>query len=174
MQKPSENAKPLGKKLRLNEDKAFAVAIIVGLLIVSVAVLSYFVWFAPQPEPFNNIYLLDQNKKALDYPQTLTVNHNSTFVAYVDVVNHIGKIASYKIEMKITKNLSSFPVDVPASQTILIDSLGDGKTNENMVTVTENTAGSYSVVFELWEQNPTSGEYNFTGNYCNLNIQVIG
>jgi uncharacterized membrane protein len=166
-----ENAKQLGRKLGLNEEKSFAVAIFLALLIVSVAVLSYFVWFRPPAEPYNSIYLLDSNKKALDYPETLVANHNSTFNVYVNVVNHFGNTASYQVQVKITKNLSTFPVDVPASQTIRISGLGDGKTSENNVVLTENIVGSYSVVFELWQQN-SAGTYEFTQNYCVLNIQI--
>jgi len=172
MQIRLESAKRLGKKLGLNEEKGFAVAIFLALLIVSVAVLSYFVWFRPLAEPYNTIYLLDSNKKALDYPETLVVNQNSTFNVYVDVVNHLGYPTSYQVQMKITKNLSIFPVDVPASQVFEINSLeGNGQTKENTATITENTVGGYSVVFELWQQN-LAGTYEFTHNYCVLNIQV--
>ena len=172
MQIQLESAKRLGKKLGLNEEKGFAVAIFLALLIVSVAVLSYFVWFRPLAEPYNTIYLLDSNKKALDYPETLVVNQNSTFNVYVDVVNHLGYPTSYQVQMKITKNLSIFPVDVPASQVFEINSLeGNGQTKENTATITENTVGGYSVVFELWQQN-LAGTYEFTHNYCVLNIQV--
>jgi uncharacterized membrane protein len=172
MQIRLESAKRLGKKLGLNEEKGFAVAIFLALLIVSVAVLSYFVWFKPLAEPYNTIYLLDSNKKALDYPETLVVNQNSTFNVYVDVVNHLGYPTSYQVQMKITKNLSTFPVDVPASQVFEINSLeGNGQTKENTATITENTVGGYSVVFELWQQN-LAGTYEFTHNYCVLNIQV--
>jgi len=172
MQIRLENAKRLGKKLGLNEEKGFAVAIFLALLIVSVAVLCYFVWFRPPAEPYNTIYLLDSNKKALDYPETLVVNQNSTFNVYVDVVNHLGYPASYQVQMKMTKNLSTFPVDVPASQVFEINSLeGNGQTKENTATITENTVGDYSVVFELWQQN-LAGTYEFTHNYCVLNIQV--
>jgi len=172
MQIRLESAKRLGRKLGLNEEKGFAVAIFLALLIVSVAVLSYFVWFRPPAEPYNTIYLLDSNKKALDYPETLVVNQNSTFNVYVDVVNHLGYPASYQVQMKITKNLSTFPVDVPASQVFEINSLeGNGQTKENTATITENTVGGYSVVFELWQQN-LAGIYEFTHNYCVLNIQV--
>jgi len=173
MQIRLESAKRLGRKLGLNEEKGFAVAIFLALLIVSVAVLSYFVWFRPPAEPYNTIYLLDSNKKALDFPETLVVNQNSTFNVYVDVVNHLGYPVSYQVQMKITKNLSTFPVDVPASQVYEINSLeGNGQTKENTATITENTVGGYSVVFELWQQN-LGGTYEFTHNYCVLNIQVI-
>jgi uncharacterized membrane protein len=172
MQIRLESAKRLGRKLGLNEEKGFAVAIFLALLIVSVVILSYFVLFAPHPEPYNSIYLLDSNKKAVDYPQTLVAKQNSTFNVYVDVVNHLGHDASYQVQVKITKTLSTFPVDVPASQTIQINNLGDGKTRENTATITKNQVGSYSVVYELWQQN-TLGTYEFTQNSCVLNIQVI-
>ena len=71
MQIRLESAKRLGRKLGLNEEKGFAVAIFLALLIVSVAVLSYFVWFRPPAEPYNTIYLLDSNKKTIDYPANL-------------------------------------------------------------------------------------------------------
>jgi len=172
MQIRLESAKRLGRNLGLNEQKGFAVAIFLALLIVSVAVLSYFVWFRPPAEPYNTIYLLDSNKKAIDYPQTLVVNQNSTFNVFVDVVNNLGYPASYQVQIKITKNLTAFPIDVPASQVYEINSLGgNGQTNENTATITENTVGSYSVVFELWQQN-LAGTYEFTHNYCVLNIQV--
>ena len=173
MQIRLESAKRLGRKLGLNEEKGFAVAIFLALLIVSVAALSYFVWFSPPAEPYNSIYLLDSNKKAIDYPETLVSNQNSTFNVYVDVVNHLGRSASYQVQVKITNSLATFPVDVPASQVLEVNNLGgNGQTSENTATITENTVGSYSVVFELWQQN-SNGSYEFTQNFCKLPIQVI-
>jgi uncharacterized membrane protein len=167
-----ERVKGFGNRIGLDENKSFAAAVLLALLVASVVVFSYFVWFAPQPEPYNSIYLLDSSRKTVDYSETLVANQNSTFSVYVDVVNHWGSSASYQVQVKTTKNLSTFPLDVPASQTLQIDGLGNGKTSENPVTITENTVGDYSVVFELWQQN-SAGTYEFTGNYCNLNIQVI-
>ncbi len=167
-----EKARRFGSRIGLDEDKGFAVAVFLALLIVSLVVLSYFVWFRPPAEPYNSIYLLDSNKEALDYAETLVANQNSTFNVYVDVVNHLGHDASYQVQMKTTKNLSTFPVDVPASQVFQINSLGDGKTSENTATVSENVVGSYSIVFELWQQN-SSGTFEFAQNYCVLNLQVI-
>ncbi len=172
MQIRLENAKRLGRKLWENEEKGFAVAIFLALLIVSVVVLSYFVWFSPPAEPYNSIYLLDSNKKALDYPETLVANQNSTFKVYVDVENHLGNTASYQVQVKVTKNLSTFPIDVPPSQLYEINGLENGKTEENVATITQNEVGSNSVVFELWQQD-LAGTFEFTHNYCVLNIQVI-
>ena len=166
-----ESVKRIGRKIGLNEDKGYAVAIFLALIIVSATVIGYYVVFRPQAEPYNTIYLLDAQKKAVDYPETLVVaNQNSTFNVYVNVVNHMGNTASYQVQVKITKNLSTFPVDAQASQVYEINGLENGKNWENMATITQNEVGSYSVVFELWLNK--AGTLEFTHNSCVLNIQV--
>lgn len=168
-----ESAKRIGRKIGLNEEKGYAVAIFLALIIVSATVIGYYVVFKPQAEPYNTMYLLDSNKKAVDYPDVLVANRNSTFNVFVNVENHLGKSASYQVQVKITKNLlGTFPVDVQAGQTYEIDSLNDGKIWEKMATITQNEVGSYWVVFELWQNK--EGTIEFTQNYCVLPIQVIG
>jgi len=166
-----ESVKRIGRKIGLNEDKGYAVAIFLALLIVSATVIGYYVVLRPQAEPYNTIYLLDAQKKAADYPETLVANQNSTFNVYVNVVNHMGGSASYQVQVKITKNLAAFPVNATTSQVYQINSLDNGKSWENMATITQNEAGSYSVVFELWQYK--NGVLEFTDNYCVLKIQVI-
>jgi uncharacterized membrane protein len=168
-----ERAKNIGKKIGINDEKGYAVAIFIALVIVSAVILAYYVVFRPQPEPYNTIYLLDSQKKAIDYPATLVANQNSTFNVWVNVENHMGGSGnqSYQVLVKITPNLSTFPVNTQPIQTYEL-SLGDGTTWQNLSTITQNQVGSYSVVFELWRYDPDSGTYEFTHDYCVLNIQV--
>ena len=168
-----ESAKRIGRKLGLDEEKGYAVAIFLALIIVSAAVLGYYVVLRPQAEPYNTIYLFDAQKKAVDYPEVLVANQNSTFNVYVNVENHMTTSASYQVQVKIIKNLSTFPVDVQPSQIIETGKVNnDGKPVENIVNIAQNILGSYSVVFELW-QHKDNGTLEFTQNYCVLNIQVI-
>ena len=168
-----ESAKRIGSKIGLNDDKGYAVAIFLALIIVSATVIGYYVVLRPTAAPYNTIYLLDANKKAVDYPAVLVANQNSTFSVYVDVENHMTSAASYQVQVKITQNLSTFPVDAQPSQTIETGNVNNnGKPMENTATITENTLGSYSVVFELW-QHKGDGTLEFTQNYCVLKIQVI-
>lgn len=169
-----ESAKRIGNKIGLNEEKGYAVAIFLALLIVSATVIGYYVVLRPQAAPYNTIYLLDANKKAADYPEVLVANQNSTFSVYVDVENHMTTSASYQVQVKITKNLPAiFPIAAQPSQVYETGSLSnDGKPWQNMATITQNQPGSYSVVFELW-QHKDDGTLEFTQDYCVLNIQVI-
>ena len=73
MRKRLDNAKRIGRKIGLNDEKGYAVAIFLALLIVSVTIAGYYVWFRPPAEPYNALYLLDAQKKTVDYPGDLVV-----------------------------------------------------------------------------------------------------
>ena len=171
MQKRFESVIAIGRKIGLNDETGYAVAIFLALLIVSATVIGYYAVLAPPAEPYDTIYLLDANKKAVDYPDILVGNQNSTFNVYVNVENHLGNTTSYQVQVKITKNLSTFPINDNASQVYEIKDLENGKNWKNMATITQTEVGSYSVAFELWQYKANILE--FTHNYCVLKIQVI-
>jgi uncharacterized membrane protein len=163
-----DSVKKIGRKIGLNEEKGFAVAIFLALIIVSATVIGYYVLIRPQAEPYNTIFLLDAQKKAFDFPGTLVANQNSTFSVYVNVVNHMGGTDSqtYQVQVKISPNLSGTQ---PSKAYDL--SLRDGETWQDSVSITLNQVGSYSVVFELWQIK--DGVLQLTPNSCVLNISVI-
>jgi uncharacterized membrane protein len=138
-------------------------------------VAGYFLVLKPQSSAsgYNTIYLLDNQKKAVDYPVTLVANQNSTFNLWIGVVNNMGGSGNqtYQVREKITQNLLNFPVDAQPTQIYNL-SLANGATWQTSSSLTQDTVGSFSVVFELWHQN-SAGTYDFTNDYCVLNIQVI-
>ncbi len=171
MQIRLERAKSIGKKIGINDEKGYVVAVFLVLIIVSALAVTYFVAFRPQPAGYNTIYLLDSQKKADNYPVTLVANQNSTFNVWLSVENHMATQEKYQIQTKITTDASNLPIDTqPIDATDI--TLDNGQSWQNIVTVTQNQVGNYSVVFELWQLN-SSGIYQFTNNYCVLNIQVI-
>ena len=169
-----ERVKNIGRKIGLNDEKGYAVAIFLALVIVSALVAAYYLEFRPQPEPYNTIYLLDSQKKAVDYPVSLVANQNNTFNVWVGVVNNMGGSGNqtYQVLVKITPNLLDFPVDAQPTQTYDV-SLANAATWQTQSTITENQVGNYSVVFELWHYNSDSRAYEFTNDEAVLNIQVI-
>ena len=71
-----ESVKKIGNKIGLNDEKGYGVAIFLALIIVSATVIGYFSYIAyfAKPEGYNTIYLLDSQKKAIDYPEVLVAN----------------------------------------------------------------------------------------------------
>jgi len=162
----------IGRKIGINDEKGYAIAIFLVLIIVSALVAGYYLVFNTQPVGYNTIYLLDAQKQAIDYPVTLVANQNSTFNLWVGVVNNLGGGGnqSYQVLVKITSNLSGFPADVQPTQTYDL-SLKNTHTWQAESTVTLNQVGNYWVVFELWHEN-SSGSYDFTNDETVLNVQV--
>jgi uncharacterized membrane protein len=164
----------IGRRIGLNDDQGFGLPIFLALIVVIAAVGLYgYVTITAKPEPYNTMYLLDSNQQAVNYPHTLIAGQNSTFSLTVQVDNHMNEEQSYQVQTKIVKNLLLTPngVNAPPVDTYTF-TLADKASNQHNVTVTENTPGSYVVVYELWSKNPTDSNYTFTGNYCVLNIIV--
>ncbi len=163
----------IGRKIGLSDDRGVYVAVAIALIVVAATVAGYFIILRPMPEPFSTISLLDSNHQAVDYPQTLIANQNSTFKVSVEVSNHENKNLDYQVQVKIAKTLpASIPDGVPVTPLSTFDlSIVDGGISQHQATVTENQVGSYSVVFELWQKD-SSGSYTFTQNFCVLNIEV--
>ncbi len=174
MQKRFASVTAIGRKIGLNDDTGYAVAIFLALLIVSATVIGYYAFLAPPAEAYNTIYLLDTNKKAVDYPEVLVANQNSTFSVYVNVENHMTQSANYTVKVKIVDYLPAiFPIDTQPTQVYETGIVSNnGKPWQTAATITKNTIGSYSVVFELW-QHKDDGSLLFTQNLCVLKIQVV-
>jgi uncharacterized membrane protein len=168
-----EHVTGIGRKIGINDEKGYLVAIFLALIIVAAIVAGYYAIYKPQPEPYSTIYLLDTQKQAVDYPVTLVANQNSTFNVWVNVENHLGGNGnqSFQILLKVTTNNTNYPVNAQPIDTYQL-SLADGGKWQTLSSISENQVGSYSVVFELWRFNPSSNSYEFTNNFCNLNIQV--
>ena len=161
----------IGRKIGLNDDKGYAVAVFIALVVVALVIAGYYIVLRPQPEAYDTIYVLDTNKQAVNYTETLAANRNSSLTVFVGVVNKMGTSANYQVQVKITQNLNIFPIDVPASAVYEKSGLRNGETWETSASITQNQPGDYAVVFELYQQN-TDGTYVFTNDYVVLKIQV--
>jgi uncharacterized membrane protein len=164
----------IGRRIGLNDDGGVGLPVFLALIVVIATVVGIYgyITITAQPEPYNTMFLLDANQQAVNYPHVLVANQNSTFSLTVQVDNHMGQEQDYQVQTKIVKNLLLTPNGVEAPTVNTYDfTLANKASNQHTVTVTENTPGNYTVVYELWSKN-SSGNYSFTGNYCILNIQV--
>ena len=169
----SETNGKLGNIPSLIENKGYKIAIAFTLIFVSTLLIGYYFVSTLPPEGYSTIYLLDyQQKKAIDYPELLVVNENSTFNVWVVVENKMGVTQSCEVLQKVIGDMiPSFPVntDVESSYAQTIE---NGESWETLATVSINEPGSYSVIFELWIYDET-GALEFSYNYCVLNVEVV-
>ena len=176
MQIRLERVKNIGRKIGLKDEKGYAVAILIALVIVASLLAGYYVFFRPAPAGYSTIYLLDSQNNAVDYPQLLVANQNSTFSVPVTVVNNMGYTMKYEVLVKVTSEFTTVPVNAQPVATYQMI-LGNGQTWQKTATITENQVGNYWVVFELWyyNSNPNVMAYQFSPNadYCVLPIQVV-
>jgi len=168
----AETKRTLSKSLKLN-NKGYKIAVTLAVIFVFSLLIGYYFVSRLPPEGYTSIYLLDyQNKKAIDYPEFVVANENSTFSVWVVVENHMGTSRSCQVLQKvITDTIPSFPVeaDVENSYTPTIE---NGEAWETLATLSINEIGNYAVIFELWIYDET-GTLQFSYNYCVLNIEVV-
>jgi uncharacterized membrane protein len=155
-----------------DNNNGYVVAVAIALIIAVALLVTFYVTDRPPQQPYTSIYLLDNQEKAVDYPEVLVANQNSTFNVSVDVENHMGTTVDATVFVKvITGTPSTFPVDGNVTQTFN-GTIKNEATWENTSTIPLNTPGQYTVVCELWLTNSTSGELQFSGNACTLPMQV--
>ena len=155
----------------INSEKGYFAAVLIALIIVSIVIAVYYIQFKPAPSGYNTIYLLDSQNKAIDYPELLVANKNSTFNVPFVVENHMSQTEQYQVLLKITQNTLSFPINAPANSTYE-KTLSDGGIWQDSATVSINQVGNYSAVFELYVLN-NENVYEFSNNFCVLNLQVV-
>jgi uncharacterized membrane protein len=127
----------------------------------------------PPQKGYMTIYLLDSQEKALNYPELLVINQNNTFPVRVEVENHMGKSQPCEVLLKVTNGtVPIFPVEATANANYT-RTLENGEPWEIPVTVSINKLGNYSVIFELWTYDEEVGEFQFSGNACVLNVEVV-
>jgi uncharacterized membrane protein len=157
----------------MDNNNGYAVSVLIALILVSILVASYYVLLRPPQKGYMTIYLLDSQKKALNYPELLVVNQNNTSNVWVEVENHMGKSQYSEVLQKVTNDtVPIFPFKANANATY-VRTLENGETWETLSTITINKPGNYSVIFELWIYDEKVGELQFSGNVCVLNIEVV-
>jgi uncharacterized membrane protein len=167
-----ETIKKLVRSLNLDNKNGYTVSILIALIVVSAFVASYYVLLKPPQKGYTTIYLLDSQKKAVNYPELLVINQNNTLV-WVEVENHIGENQTVEVLQKITNGMIHlFPLEAEASAHYE-RTLKNGETWEISSTITINKPGNYSVIFELWAYDDDVKEFRFSGNACVLNIEVV-
>ncbi len=155
-----------------NNKNGYVISVIIALLVASIMLGAYLVWLQPKREGYLTLYVLDAQKKAIDYPERLVNGINSTFSVYVDVENHLGNETKCEVQVKVIQDMNpTFPVGVNPTLNFS-DNIKNGAIWENVTTIQLDKAGSYSIIFELYTITQ-SEEREFSGQFVALNVQVV-
>ena len=162
-----------GKIPSLINNKGYTIAITLVLIVVSSLLVGYYLVSRLPPEGYTTIYALTYpQKKAVNYPELVVINENSTFNVWIAVENHMGTRQSCIVLQKVVSDtVLEFPVKTDAASNYA-QTVENGATWETLATVSITEPGSYSVIFELWIYNE-AGELEFSYNYCVLNIEAV-
>ena len=163
----------MNERLKLSNDKSYIVSIGLVLILVSSLVMGYYLITRLPPEGYATIYLLDPQKKAIDYPELLVTDYNDTLNVWVTVENHMGEALQFDVQLKvISGTISALPVEIYPTNSYT-KTLEKDESWEIMAKTTMNSPGNYSVAFELWVYSQGAEKFEFTHNYCVLNIEVV-
>ncbi|MDR2719929.1 MAG: DUF1616 domain-containing protein [Nitrososphaerota archaeon] len=145
-------------------------AIAIVIIIVNCIIGAYLITYTTKPPGYHEMYILDNQNKAENYPQTLIINQNNTFNTPLVVTNNMRTWQEYQIQIKIVHHTIAFPVDAPTYSTYEF-TLDAAQSWNNQIPITINEEGAYSVVFELYTKK--DGNYTFTNNFCILHIDAV-
>ncbi len=163
----------LSKDLKLNDNKGYTIAVALALIVVSSLLIGYYLISRLPPEGYTTIYVLDSQKKAIDYAELLIVNENNTYNVWVVVENHMGTRQSCEVLQKVVSDpIFSFPVEADV-ESRYAKTIENDEVWEALATVSINEPGSYSVIFELWIYDAEVGALEFSHNYCVSKIEVV-
>ena len=163
----------MNERLKLSDDKGYIVSIGLVLILVSSLVIGYYLITRLPPEGYATIYLLDPQKKAIDYPELLVTDYNDTLNVWVKVENHMGEALQFDVRLKvISGTISALPVEIDPTNSYT-KTLEKDESWEIMAKTTMNSPGNYSVAYELWVYSQGAEKFEFTHNYCVLNIEVV-
>ena len=157
----------------LDENKGYALAVAVALILIFSVFIGYYIISRAPPEGYTTISLLDAQKQAVNYPELVVINQNNTFNVWVEVENHLGKTQSFEVLVKVTNDIGpTFPVDVQPRNSYTT-TLENGEKWETSSTITIEQPGTYSVIFELWMYDENMGQNLFSGKVCVLNVEAV-
>ena len=148
------------QKIRWNDERTIFVALFLALIAFG-ALLSYTALNPPQQAGFVSLYVLDDNKMAINYPQSFVIGKNNTLSLWVGVGNFMGETQRCSVLVKVvngTVQAEPVPVDSVKSYEKI---LPDRETWEFSMTMTLNQTGKYRVFLELWlSKEPTGFVYS--------------
>ena len=160
--RPKKSAKSIPDK---DEEKTITITVLIAIAIL-IGLLIYMVLTPPQQEPSTTIYLLDSQKQTGNFPKTVVLGENNTFLLWVGVENHNGSTITFSVQIKMDDgkgDVNPSPVEPVESYE---KTLSDGEPWEFQVTINIDQVGSHRIIVELWSFD------KYLGNWVSLSVEA--
>lgn len=152
----------------------YAFSVIFAVVIAtSMLVFSYYnaIESAAKAGDFISFSILDRDRKACNYPELLRKNENCTL--WLVIKNHKHEQIICKVMVKIVQgSVTNIPVPMEAYE-VRVTALNSGDVWEEPISLTMKEVGRFFIVFELWIYNKEIKDFDFSGNYLVLPVNVI-
>ena len=156
--------------MRLDEE-VFAVlmAIIVVASVFSIAQIVY-----KPSEPFTALGLLDSHCKIGEYPRHIIVGEPVELCIFV--YNHLGRPGLFQVRVKLGDRdhlpTNTTPLDSPVIMNITRVLDHDSNFTQKITLVFNKTGNNVALVFELWAYNTSLREWEYTGRWNHLYVNI--
>lgn len=162
---------PLKDIKQFYEKDSRALSMTIALTIAFI-LLTYSYITLTRPKDFVSFSILDEQKEAKNYPELLVIGENNTCRLWIVIENHMEKSITCNILLKITKQPNiSIPLQMK-SNTSYSATLNKGEIWEKLVEISLNETGEFHLVFELWIYSEEVKDFEFSNNFCVLNVRV--
>lgn len=162
----------LTKIIKFYEHNNYTLPVTIALTIASILLIYSFIIFV-KPNEFISFSILDHQKEAKNYPKLLIIGENNTCHLWVVIENRMERSISCKVLLKITKNpILSMPLPMEGNASYDM-AISNGEKWEEPIEVAVNETGDFHLVFELWVYDEKTGRFEFSNDFCVLNIKVI-
>ncbi len=149
-----------------------------GIVLSVVVILAVFAIIQPliptATERFSELGVLGANKKIGDYPTNVTLGSSASLFVYIG--NHEGVVEFYNVKVKLG-NQTTIVNNVTSARAPLVASfyrvLSNNQTYVLPLNLSFEHAGTNEkLIIELWMFNTTSGEFQYTGLWNQLFVNV--
>ncbi len=163
--------------MNLLDEEVFAV--ILAVVVVG-SVFAIAMYLRPEnPEPFTAIGLLNEECKIGDYPVEVFNDTSISLCIFVD--NHLDEARLFEIRYKIADNTTIPTNTTPSPRPVVkrwdvfLDKYQNRtfRINIPVYMYGNQTNGRVALVFELWVLDPGTGEWQYTGRWVHLYVQVV-
>ena len=157
----------------VSEQKMIIAIILIAIVIMSGFLIHTMLTKSVTPEQFSAMYVLDSEKQANNYPQTVVLGTNSTFTLWVGVENQKDETLDYSVQIKLDDGSTTEDPSQAEPIQVFNRTLVNGETWEFQVTINIDQPGNNRIIFELQFYNTETDSWEYAWIRLDFTVEAI-